>query len=70
MGAATVTFEPRSSEGWLDPFVMHRALHDHDPGHRMAAGGYRVLSRSRLLARCPDFTVDAAAGCFPVRRLA
>jgi cytochrome P450 len=48
-------FEPRSGEGWRDPFPMYRALRDHDPVHHVeGAGGtgrgegasdYWVLSR-------------------------
>ena len=38
-------FEPRSGEGWRDPFGMYRALRDHDPVHHVEAGDYWVLSR-------------------------
>ena len=40
-----VSFEPRSGEGWRDPFETYRALRDHDPVHHVAAGDYWVLSR-------------------------
>ena len=33
------TLELRSGESWRDPFPMYRALRDHDPVHRVEAGG-------------------------------
>src|SRR5688500_8694208 len=38
-------FEPRTGEGWRDPFGMYRDLRDHDPVHHVPAGDYWVLSR-------------------------
>jgi cytochrome P450 len=43
--AAVARFEPRSGEGWRDPFTMYRALRDHDPVHHVVDGDYWVLSR-------------------------
>ena len=55
-------FEPRGGEGWRDPFVMYRALRDHDPVHHVADNGegrdYWVLSR---FAHVMDAAVDASA---------
>lgn len=45
MTATAVRFEPRSGEGWRDPFTMYRALRDHDPVHHVERGDYWVLSR-------------------------
>ena len=45
METTEVAFVPRTGEGWRDPFPMYRALRDHDPVHRVEAGGYWVLSR-------------------------
>jgi cytochrome P450 len=47
--AAQAVFEPRSREGWRDPFPMYQALRDHDPVHHVEDNGsgedYWVLSR-------------------------
>jgi cytochrome P450 len=43
--AAATAFEPRTGEGWRDPFGMYQQLRDHDPVHHVAAGDYWVLSR-------------------------
>lgn len=40
-------FEPRTEEGWRDPFTMYRDLRDHDPVHHVERGDYWVLSRYR-----------------------
>ena len=42
-----VSFEPRSGEGWRDPFPMYKALRDHDPVHRFEndRGEFWALSR-------------------------
>jgi cytochrome P450 len=40
-----VRFEPRSGEGWRDPFEMYRRLRDEDPVHHVEQGDYWVLSR-------------------------
>ena len=45
--SGTVGFEPRSEEGWRDPFGMYRDLRDHDPVHHVERGDYWVLSRHR-----------------------
>ncbi len=50
MAAATPpVFEPRSRDGWRDPFPMYRALRDQDPVHHVPDNGegedYWVLSR-------------------------
>ena len=42
-----VAFEPRSEEGWRDPFAMYRDLREHDPVHHVERGDYWVLSRHR-----------------------
>jgi cytochrome P450 family 130 len=42
---APVRFEPRSGEGWRDPFPMYRRLRDEDPVHHVERGDYWVLSR-------------------------
>jgi cytochrome P450 family 130 len=42
---APVRFEPRSGEGWRDPFPMYRRLRDEDPVHHVGRGDYWVLSR-------------------------
>ena len=44
---STARFEPRSEEGWRDPFGMYRDLRDDDPVHHVARGDYWVLSRHR-----------------------
>ena len=42
-------FEPRSGDGWRDPFTMYADLRDHDPVHHVepthSQGDYWVLSR-------------------------
>jgi cytochrome P450 len=38
-------FEPRSGEGWRDPFPMYTALRDRDPVHHVPDADYWVLSR-------------------------
>jgi cytochrome P450 family 130 len=43
--AATTGFEPRTGEGWRDPYPMYQQLRDHDPVHHVPAGDYWVLSR-------------------------
>ncbi len=40
-----VGFEPRTGEGWRDPYPMYRVLRDHDPVHHVERGDYWVLSR-------------------------
>lgn len=40
-------FEPRTEEGWRDPFTMYRELRDLDPVHHVERGDYWVLSRHR-----------------------
>lgn len=40
-------FEPRTEEGWRDPFTMYRELRDLDPVHHVERGDYWVLSRYR-----------------------
>ncbi len=40
-------FEPRTEEGWRDPFTMYRRLRDDDPVHHVERGDYWVLSRYR-----------------------
>ena len=40
-----VLFEPRTGEGWRDPFEMYGRLRDDDPVHHVADGDYWVLSR-------------------------
>ena len=42
---APVRYEPRSGEGWRDPFPMYRRLRDEDPVHHVERGDYWVLSR-------------------------
>ena len=42
---APLRFEPRSGEGWRDPFPMYRRLRDEDPVHHVERGDYWVLSR-------------------------
>ena len=53
-------FEPRSADGWRDPFSMYRELRDQDPAHRVPDNGegedYWVLSRFRDVF---DSAVDA-----------
>ena len=43
--AAPARFEPRTGEGWRDPFPMYRRLRDEDPVHHVERGDYWVLSR-------------------------
>ncbi len=45
LGQSTVGYEPRSGEGWRDPFPMYRSLRDHDPVHHVVDGDYWVLTR-------------------------
>lgn len=42
-----IVFEPRSGEGWRDPFPMYKALRDQDPIHRFETerGEFWALSR-------------------------
>ena len=42
---STAGFEPRSGEGWRDPYPMYRALRDEAPVHHVERGDYWVLSR-------------------------
>jgi len=57
-----IPFEPRSREGWRDPFTMYRALRDHDPLHHVADGDYWVLSRFEdVLGAALDATTFSSA---------
>ena len=40
-----VLFEPRTGEGWRNPYGMYRRLRDDDPVHHVAERDYWVLSR-------------------------
>ena len=60
---APVLFEPRSGEGWRDPFPMYRRLRDEDPVHHVERGDYWVLSRfADVFAAARDTATFSLAG--------
>ena len=59
-----IVFEPRSGEGWRDPFPMYRALRDLDPVHRFEndRGEFWALSRfGDVLAAAVDAETFSSA---------
>ena len=59
-----IVFEPRSAEGWRDPFPMYKALRDHDPVHRFEndRGEFWALSRfADVLAAAVDASTFSSA---------
>jgi cytochrome P450 len=55
-------FEPRSGEGWRDPYGMYRALREGDHVHHVEAGDYWVLSRhADVLAAVRDTATFSSA---------
>jgi len=64
VSTAPVRFEPRSGEGWRDPFAMYRRLRDEDPVHHVERGDYWVLSRfADVFAAARDpVTFSSASG--------
>ena len=56
--SSRVVYEPRSAEGWRDPFPMYAALREHDPVHRFEneRGEFWALSRFKDVF---DAAVDA-----------
>jgi cytochrome P450 family 130 len=59
-----IVFEPRSGEGWRDPFPMYKALRDNDPVHRFEndRGEFWALSRfADVLAAAVDASTFSSA---------
>lgn len=62
--APAIVFEPRSGEGWRDPFPMYKALRDNDPVHRFEneRGEFWALSRfADVLAAAVDARTFSSA---------